>query len=123
MSMEASLIFHAKEHRGCGIRAASFSVGPQTWIPEACVSLQTDDGARRLWVRSFAHCFMSQDVTFPNKIEADNWAFNAATAIIDKALPEFDSPSSSRVPLHTSSLSKILILAFRPFLVFRRIRG
>jgi hypothetical protein len=121
MSMETSLIFRAKEHRGCDIRAASYRVGPQTWIPEACVSLQTDDGARRLWVRSFAHCFMSENVTFSNKIEADNWAFNAAQAIIDKALPEFEPPTSPRLPLCTSYASRFFAIARQRFPSFRRI--
>ena len=121
MSMETSLIFRAKEHRGCDIRAASYRVGPQTWIPEASVSLRTDDGATRLWVRSFAHCFMSENVTFSNKIEADNWAFNAAQAIIDKALPDFDPPSSSRVTLRTGSVSRFF--ARLRFPSFRRLRN
>jgi hypothetical protein len=119
MSMETGLIFRAKEHRGCGIRAASYRVGPQTWIPEACVSLQTGDGPTRLWVRSFAHCFMSENVTFSNKIEADNWAFNAAQTIIDKALPEFEPPTSRRVPLHTSCVSRFFAIASRHFSPFR----
>jgi hypothetical protein len=119
MSMETGLIFRAKEHRGCGIRAASYRVGPQTWIPEACVSLQTGDSATRLWVRSFAHCFMCENVTFSNKIEADNWAFNAARIIIDKALPEFDPPPSPRVPLRTSYVSRFFALARRRFPSFR----
>ena len=66
--------------RGCGIQPASFKAGPKNWIPEACVSLQTDSGAKRLWVRSFVHCFASENVSFPNKIEADNWAMDAARA-------------------------------------------
>jgi hypothetical protein len=122
MNIETGLIFRAKEHRGCGIRAASYRVGPQTWIPEACVSLQTDDGATRLWVRSFVHCFMSENVTFSNKIEADNWAFNAAEAIIDKALPEFEPPSSQREPLRASYVSRFFAVARRRFPSFRRIQ-
>jgi hypothetical protein len=122
MSIETGLMLRAKEHRGCDIRAASYRVGPQTWIPEACVSLQTDDGARRLWVRSFAHCFMSENVTFANKIEADNWAFNAAQAIIDKALPEFDPPTSPRAPLRTSYVGRFFARARGRFPSFRRIR-
>ena len=122
MSMETGLIIRAKEHRGCGIRAASYRVGPQTWIPEACVSLQTDNGARRLWVRSFAHCFMSEKVTFPNKIEADNWAFTAARAIIDKAVPEFDQPRSLLLPRRSRSMSSFFAVARRQFSSFRRIR-
>jgi hypothetical protein len=121
MSIERCLSFRAKEHRGCGIRAASYRVGPQTWIPEACVLLQTGNGATRLWVRSFAHCFMSENVTFSNKIEADNWAFNAAQTIIDKALPEFEPPTSPRVPLRTSCVSRFFLIASRRFPSFRRI--
>ena len=122
MSIETGLMLRAKEHRGCDIRAASYRVGPQTWIPEACVSLQTDDGATRVWVRSFAHCFMSENVTFSNKIEADNWAFNAAQTIIDKALPDFDPPPAPRVSLRTSRVSRFFALARWRFASFRQIR-
>jgi len=121
MNMETGLILRAKEHRGCDIRAASYKVGPRTWIPEACVCLETDDGARKLWVHSFAHCFASENVTFANKIEADNWAFNAARAIIDKALPEFDPPTSPRVRLRTSYLSKFVVGVRQRFLTLRKI--
>jgi len=81
--------FFSMEHRGCNIRLASYEVCPKTWIPEACVSLNTNLGSRKLWVRSFAHCFASENVTFTNRTEADHWAVSAAQAIIDKALPEF----------------------------------
>jgi hypothetical protein len=120
--MESGLIFRVKEHRGCGIRAASYAAGPQTWIPEACVSLRIDDGSRKVWLRSFVHCFASEHVTFRNKLEADNWAFDAARAIIDRALPEFDPISSSRVPLCTNRMSKLVGLARRPLGVLRRMR-
>ncbi|MGE5217710.1 MAG: hypothetical protein ACM3SP_11975 [Chloroflexota bacterium] len=118
--MESSLIFRVKEHRGCDIRAASYAAGPQRWIPEACVSLQTDDGSRRVWLRSFVHCFDSENITFRNKLEADNWAFDAARAIIDRALPEFDPISSPRVPLCTNHMSKLVGLARRPLKVLWR---
>jgi hypothetical protein len=71
-------------------------------------------------VRSFAHCFASENVTFPNKIEADNWALNAARAIIDKALPDFEAHTSARIPLHTRRLDKFLVMARRPLAVLRR---
>jgi hypothetical protein len=64
---------------------------------------------------------MSESVTFSNKIEADNWAFNAAQAIIDRALPEFDPPTSPRVPLRTSYVSRFFSLARRRFPSFPRI--
>jgi hypothetical protein len=107
MNFETGLIFRTKEHRGCGIRAASYKVAPRTWIPEACVCLPKEAGAMKLWVRSFAHCFAAENVTFTHKIEADNWAFSAARAIIDKALPDFDPPASPRAPLFTSRKEKV----------------
>jgi hypothetical protein len=87
MNSEANAVFGTKEHRGCNIRVASYEVRPQTWVPEACVLLSTDLGPKKLWVRSFAHCFASENVTFNNQTEADHWAISAAQAIIDKALP------------------------------------
>jgi len=119
MTSEISAIYRTKEHRGCGIQAASYNVGPRTWIPEACVSLRTDSGARKVWVRSFAHCFAAENVTFANKIEADNWAFNAARAIIDKALPDFDPPTSPRASLFTSRINEFFRAARRPFFTLR----
>jgi hypothetical protein len=73
------------DHRGCGIRAASYPIGPQSWLPEACVSLDTEMGTRKLWIRSFAHCFGAEQLTFPNKLDADSWALGAARKIIDRA--------------------------------------
>ena len=83
------------KHRGCGIRAASYEVAPQAWLPEACVWLQTESGLRRLWMHSFAHCFDAEKLTFTNRFEADNWAVVAARAIVDRALDkaEFDAPA------------------------------
>lgn len=77
-------------HRGCGIRTASYPVG-QSWLPEACVWLETEAGLRKLWVRSFAHCFDAEKLTFPNKLDADSWALGAARAIIDRAMEQFAS--------------------------------
>ena len=76
------------KHRGCGIRAASYSVGPQSWLPEASVWLETESGLRRLWVHSFAHCFDAEKLTFPNKLDADSWALGAARTIIDRELEQ-----------------------------------
>jgi hypothetical protein len=72
-------------HRGCDIRAASYSIGPRSWLPEACVSLATEFGLRKLWIRSFAHCFGAEQLTFPSKGDADSWALGAARKIIDRA--------------------------------------
>jgi hypothetical protein len=76
------------KHRGCGIRAASYPVGPQSWLPEASVWLETEFGLRRIWVRSFAHCFDADKLTFPSKLDADSWALGAARTIIDRAFEQ-----------------------------------
>lgn len=104
MSIGAEAFF-SMEHRGCNIRLASYEVCPQTWIPEACVSLSTDLGSRKLWVRSFAHCFASEHVTFTNRTEADYWAVSAAHAIIDKALPEFTAAAQPGIEVTADAVS------------------
>jgi hypothetical protein len=76
------------KHRGCGIRAASYEVGPQAWLPEACVWLTTEAGLRKLWIHSFAHCLGAEKLTFTSKLDADNWALVAAQKIIDRALEQ-----------------------------------
>jgi len=92
---DRALISHTLEHRGCGIRAASYEIRPRSWLPEACVWLQTSDGCRKLWVRSFAHCFAAQDLTFPDRFAADSWALGAAKSIIDRALQDPPEPGYS----------------------------
>jgi hypothetical protein len=79
------------QHRGCNIRAASYEVSRQSWLPEACVWLQTDTGLHKVWVHSFAHCFDAEKLTFPNKLDADNWALGAAKSIIDRALEQLQA--------------------------------
>ena len=116
--MESGFIFRSKEHRGCCIRAASFAAGPKTWVPDACVWLETEAGSIKIWVRSFANYFQNEKLTFRNKLEADNWAFSAARVIIDRALPEFDAISLPGVPRCTGS---VLSLLSRPLAVLRRI--
>ncbi len=87
---DTGAIFRTKEHKGCGIRAASYQIKPGKWVPEACFSVYTESGWLQLWIQSFAHCFSMPDLTCSNKIEADNWAFRMARTVIDKTLPEFD---------------------------------
>ena len=89
--MQSEELSHSVNHRGCGIRAASYSVAPEKWLPEACVWLQTEAGPRRVWVHSFAHCFDAEKLTFPNKLDADGWALGAARTIIDRALEQLAS--------------------------------
>jgi hypothetical protein len=83
---DPDLISQTLEYRGCGIRAASYELRPQSWLPEACVWLHTDAGHRKIWVHSFAHCFGAEDLTFADKIDADHWALEAARSIVDRAL-------------------------------------
>ena len=89
--MQPEELPHSVNHRGCGIRAASYPVGPEAWLPEACVWLETENGLRRVWIHSFAHCFDAEKLTFPNKLDADGWALGAARTIIDRALEQLKS--------------------------------
>jgi len=117
MIRETGSIFRTKEYKGCGIRAASYKMGPRGWVPEACFWLHTDDGWRRLWINSFAHCLAAQDLTFPNKIEADARAFSLARMLIDRTLPEFDRLTPHSRTHRPTYISKMLKLARRPLAV------
>ena len=94
MNLLEEVVVHPIKHRGCGIRAASYAVGPQSWLPEACVWLQTETGSHRLWVHSFAHCFDADKLTFPSKLDADSWALGAAQTIIDRALEQWTAATA-----------------------------
>jgi hypothetical protein len=84
------LVLDSMKHRGCGVRAASYEVAPQSWLPEACVWLPTENGLRRVWIHSFAHCFGAEKLTFDNKMDADHWAIVAARKIVDRALDDVE---------------------------------
>jgi len=114
------------QHRGCGIRAASYAVGPQSWLPEACVWLETESGLRRLWVRSFAHCFGAEKLIFPNKTDADSWALGAAQTIIDRALEQLTtaiSPVSAESAKAPSSRWRLAGSSSRLFERLKRFRS
>jgi hypothetical protein len=115
MTSEAGFIRGTKQYKGCGIRAASYKAGPQSWVPEASFWLNTENGVRRLWVNSFAQCLALQHRTFPNKLEADLCAYRLAQMLIDKTLPEFERPSSVGVPSPPNYFAKMLNIARRPF--------
>jgi hypothetical protein len=117
------VILHSIKHRGCGIRAASYPVGPQSWLPEACVWLQTEKGLHRLWVRSFAHCFDAEKLTFQNKLDADSWALGAAQAIIDRALEQLSSAVVSATNEPSTSVSAARRLARRSMQALRRFKS
>ena len=121
MMTAQEIILHSIKHRGCGIRAASYPVGPQAWLPEACVWLQTEKGAHRLWVHSFAHCFDAEKLTFSNKIDADSWALGAARTIIDRALEQL---SSAVIPVkeRATEFTALRQLAYRSLQVLRRFK-
>lgn len=110
------------DHRGCGIRAASYSVGPEAWLPEACVWLQTDTGLRRIWVHSFAHCFAAEKLTFANKVDADGWALVAAKIIIDRALEQVKSAVSTDAPRTSEAAVRGWALACNALRALRRLR-
>ena len=108
MDFDESLISHTLEHRGCGIRAASYEITPQSWLPEACVWLHTDVGHRKMWVHSFAHCFAAEELTFPSRLDADSWALGAARSIIDRAFEELNLPA---VPHRVRNFARVWKIA------------
>jgi len=107
VEFDESLTSNTLEHRGCGIRAASYEVEPTRWQPEACVWVRMETGARKLWVHSFAHCFAAEQLTFGNKLDADNWAMVAAKSIIDRAFEQLEPSTQDRTGSQTNRLSRI----------------
>jgi len=107
VEFDQSLVSNTLEHRGCGIRAASYEVAPTRWLPEACLWVQLETGARKLWVRSFAHCFDADQLTFANKLEADNWALVAAKSIIDRAVEDRDAAADIPTGWRANRFSRI----------------
>lgn len=120
MSIELSSGFRAKEYKGCDIRAASYKSGAQDWTPQACFWIHTENGPRRVWTTSFAHCFGLQGFAFKSKIEADNCAFRMAQTLIDKTLPELQH-NPPRLSSPGTYISKILAFVRRSRL--RRLRS
>jgi len=116
MTQDASIL-RTQEYKGCGIRAASYKVGPQDWVPEACLWVRTQTGSIRMWINSFAHCFETRELTFANETDADDCAFTVARRLIDKTLPDLNSnvPLSRSRGTRTAYLSRILQIARRSF--------
>jgi hypothetical protein len=114
---ETAAIFRTKEHKGCGIRAASYQIKPGKWVPEASFSVYTESRWLQLWIQSFTHCFSMQELTCSNKIEADNWAFRMARTVIDRILPEFerDERSSKAKSRLVTRFTKMWGIARHPF--------
>jgi hypothetical protein len=111
VDFDESLISRTLEHRGCGIRAASYEITPQSWLPEACVWLHTDVGHRKMWVHSFAHCFAAEELTFPSRLDADSWALGAARSIIDRAFEELNLPAVGYVPHRVRNFARVWKIA------------
>jgi hypothetical protein len=120
VEFDESLINNTLEHRGCGIRAASYEIAPTRWLPEACVWVHLETGARKLWVHSFAHCFAAEHLTFASKVDADTWALVAAKSIIDRAVDRSDSSTQTKTGPRTNYLSRIWSLTRRSFSVRHR---
>jgi len=107
VEFDQSLISNTLEHRGCGIRAASYEVEPTRWLPEACVWVRMETGARKIWVHSFAHCFAAEQLTFANKLDADNWALVAAKSIIDRTFEQIDTYGPTQTGRRVTFLSRL----------------
>ena len=103
-------IMRTQEYKGCGIHAASYKVGPE-WVPEACFWVRTRNGWTRMWINSFAHVFEIPELTFSSETEADACAFRLARRLIDKTLPDLNSPISRIGGTRAAYLSRILHIA------------
>jgi hypothetical protein len=120
VEFDESLIGNTLEHRGCGIRAASYEVAPTRWLPEACMWVRMETGARKIWVHSFAHCFAAEHLTFASKVDADTWALVAAKSIIDRAVEQLDSSSGIPTVPRANRFSRIWRLTRRSLSVRNR---
>jgi hypothetical protein len=85
--------------------------------------LETEAGLRRLWVRSFAHCFDADKLTFPSKLDADSWALGAARTIIDRALEQLKSSVAPATAQSTQSPAGAWRLVRNPLLALRRLKN
>jgi hypothetical protein len=103
-------IIRTQEYKGCDIHAASYKVGAD-WVPEACFWVRTKNGWMRIWINSFAHFFKIPQLTFSSETEADACAFRLARRLIDKTLPDLNSPISRIGGTRAAYLSRILQIA------------
>jgi hypothetical protein len=101
-------ILRTQEYKGCGIRAASYKVGPEDWVPEACFWVHSKNGWTRMWVNSFAHVFEVHDLTFTTETDADTCAFNLARRLIDKTQHDLNSPIPLNTRRRAASILKML---------------
>ena len=126
MTSAEELILDCMKHRGCGIRAASYEIAPQTWSPEACLWLPTENGLRRMWIHSFAHCLGAEQLTFDSKLKADQWALVAARAIVDRALDDAEEKNTPNVDelaapkISAWKMARRSISGFGYFKIFRQ---
>jgi hypothetical protein len=110
MSSDASVL-RTQEYKGCGICAASYKVGPEDWVPEACFWVHSKNGWTRMWVNSFAHFFEVHDLTFTNETDADTCAFNLARRLIDKTQADLNSPISLNTRRRAATILRMLQIA------------
>lgn len=103
-------IMRTQEYKGCGIHAASYKVGTD-WVPEACFWVRTKNGWTRMWINSFARVFEIPELTFSSESEADACAFRLARRLIDRTLPDLNSPLSRAGGTRAAYLSRILQIA------------
>lgn len=120
MEFDEALFNHTLEYGGCRIRTASYEVEQKRWQPEACMAVQTENGPRKIWVQSFAHCFGAENLTFANQSDADDWALAAAKAIIDRANEKLESNRQGEPGPDAGYFSRMLSLTRQSFLSLRR---
>lgn len=122
VEFDESLFNHTVDYIGCRIRTASFEVEPKRWQPEACMQVQTENGPRKLWLQSFAHCFGAEKLTFGDRLAADEWALAAAKAIIDRASEKLESNRQGQPSPDVGYFSRMLSLTRQSFTSLRRLK-
>ena len=92
MDFDDHLISHTLEHRGCGIRAASYEVRPQSWLPEhASGSKPIGDTERSGCIALPIVC--RRRAHFSQPVRCRRWAMFAAKSVIDRAIEEVNVPA------------------------------
>ncbi len=117
---DKSLADNHLEYSGCGLRTASFEVEAGRWQPQASLLVQTDNGPRKIWLSSFAHCFGAENLTFPSRVDADLWALDAAKAIVDRASEKLEVNRNGQPAQDAGYFSRMLSLTRQSFLGLRR---
>jgi hypothetical protein len=117
MKNEPARLVRTSQYKGRPIRAASFQVGPEKWVSEACFWVYTEKGFTQLWTKSFEHLLGGEAPPFPSQKEADRYAFRLAELLIDKTVSKSQEPPSENRSVSTTYPARKLKADGQPFSV------